>query len=216
MTKSLITQYVNIKIKKIYNSTKLGFLFLDLNIFIIHFFLINNIGFFLFLILARYAFILECSLFLTIFCRFFIFFILLSTTVLYFAFKNKKFKRLMVLRYSYQKLTYLIGNNYMKAALQKGWVALGVMGASEVATQGMSSLNKIQEIKAVAEEGRKTAELLPEKEKIPFLKKNQSTLDYMAKRPSHGLFTSVIHSEAATTMTGQASTFFGKIFGNGK
>ena len=47
---------------------------------------------------------------------------------------------------------------------------------------------------------------------MPFyLKRNQNTLDYMAKSKTNGFFTTVIHSETTTTMTGQASTVIGKL-----
>ena len=175
MLKNLITQYLNINIKKIENSTKVGLLFLDLNIFIIHFFLINNIGFFLFLILLRYALKFDFSSFFIIFCLFSISFILLITTFLFFAFKNKKFRRFMVLRYTYPRLTFLIGNSFLKAAVQRGWVGVGFAAGAELATEAMNSYNKREEIKVCAEENRKTAEMLPEKERTPYLKRQQST-----------------------------------------
>lgn len=125
----------------------------------------------------------------------------------------------MGLRYSYQRLTYLIGNSYLKAALQKGWVTLGVIGATELATEAMQSHNKIKQMECSAEQARQTAAMLPEREVKPYLKRNQKTLDYMAKSKTNGFFTTAIHSETTTTMTGQASTLIGKlgyIFGVGK
>lgn len=117
----------------------------------------------------------------------------------------------MILRYSYPRLTFLIGNSFLKAAVQRGWVGVGFAAGAELVTEAMNSHNKREEIKVCAEENRKTASMLPEKERTPFLKRQQTTIDHMSRQPSHGIITSLIHSETATTMTGQATTVLGKL-----